>query len=180
MRQILTIGIVVVAVVFFGSIPVVASVPSHGAVGQFDGQLFNMAEGWGEATACWVGGELLARCFRTEADMDRWIAHHEVTDVTSSSTVLKSSCAGSLRLYDYTNHSGSVLYLSTRMEWLNLVNYGFDQRTSSFKIGSCSATFADLTHGGGDRYPSHLTDAYDQSLVMLSGWDNDVSSVRIS
>lgn len=91
-----------------------------------------------------------------------------------------SDCSGYLRLYDGTGYTGAVLYLRGRFQWHNLADYGFDQRTSSYRIGPCSAYFADYADGGGSWYPTSLTEAYDSASSMTSGWDNDVSSVYIT
>jgi hypothetical protein len=91
-----------------------------------------------------------------------------------------SGCGSFLKLYDYAYYGGSSVWLSTRLLWHNLSNYGFNQRTSSFKIGACSAYFADWAWGGGAWYPTYLTQAYDVGPTMRSGWNNDVSSVYIT
>ena len=46
--------------------------------------------------------------------------------------------------------------------------------------GACSAYFADYEWGGGGWYPTYLTQAWDQNASMISGWNNDVSSVYIT
>ena len=48
------------------------------------------------------------------------------------------------------------------------------------QIGACAAWFADWANGGGEWYPTSATGAYDRAPTMLSGWDNDVSSVYIT
>ena len=137
---------------------------------------------------CGVAGMLdVPECFDTEAEMDRRIDQLEsrlaTASVGASSAATASSgssCASYLRLYDGTWYTGAVLYLRGRWQWFNLADYGFDQRTSSYRIGACSARFADWANGGGAWYPTSLTEAYDQASTMLSGWDNDVSSVYVT
>ena len=87
-----------------------------------------------------------------------------------------TQCSSYLKMYDGTWYSGSVLYLRSKYQWHNLVNYGFNQRTTSFKVGACSTYFADYSNGGGAWYPTWATQAYDQSPTMISGWNNDVST----
>ena len=147
----------------------------------FAGEEINLDEGWGEATACLIWQDIgVSECFRTEDDMDLRIAELEAEmtrpkDLSGGIVMASSTCSSYLRLYDKTNYGTPVLYLRDRFQWLNLSTYGFNQKTSSFKIGPCSAYFADWPNGGGDWYPTYLTQAYDQSNSMISGWNNDVS-----
>lgn len=160
-----------------------------GTTARYGDQLIDLARGWEGAGACVVWPDRLEvpECFDTEAEMNRRIAELETeldpasVGVWSGTTATSgSSCASYLRLYDGTWYSGAVLYLRGRWQWFNLADYGFDQRTSSYRIGACAARFADWRDGGGSRYPTSLTEAYDQAPFMLSGWNNDVSSVYIT
>jgi hypothetical protein len=181
---------------------VLAGFPAHAAVdGDTSGQpgvetparygdrLIDLSRSWEGAGACVVWPDMLdiPECFDTEAEMNRRIADLESelapASVGSSSGTAATSgslCTSYLRLYDGTYYTGAVLYLRGRGRWFNLADYGFDQRTSSYRIGACSAWFADWANGGGSWYPTWLTEAYDQAPTMLSGWDNDVSSVYIT
>jgi len=159
----------------------------EGATATFEGTTLNLAESWGDATACMVWPEAVEQieCFATEAELDARIAGLEVqfgVDTKSGPTeglLGSTQCSSYLKMYDGTWYSGSVLYLRSKYQWHNLVNYGFNQRTSSFKVGACSTYFADYNNGGGAWYPTYATQAYDQSPTMMSGWNNDVSSVYI-
>jgi hypothetical protein len=155
-----------------------ANEPSSGVLAEFNGGVIDLAVDWEDAVACHVDGDG-AVCFESEATMDAWLVETGRLEAELDDGALASNCASYLRLYDGTSYGGATLNLSIRSQWLNLSSYGFDQKTSSFKIGPCRALFADLTNGGGARYPSYLTEAYDQSSSMISGWDNDVSSVYI-
>lgn len=88
------------------------------------------------------------------------------------------ACSSSLRLYDGTGYGGAVLNLSSRSTWLNLSTWGFDNRTSSYRIGACSSNLADYTGGGGSWYPGSAS-AGAQSSSMQTGWNNRISSVFI-
>jgi hypothetical protein len=115
--------------------------------------------------------------------MDARVAIVDATRKPSGETPAasaSSTCSGYLRLYDGTSYGTPVLYLRDRYQWLNLSSYGFNQKVSSFKVGPCAADFADYANGGGGWYPWYLTEAYDQSSSMISGWNNDVSSVYIN
>jgi len=158
----------------------------------FEGRIIDMSNDWGEARACMVWPEELDRpeCFRTEAEMDARIAELEApTRIGIFSTSARSgdraatrgtNCSGYLRLYDGTSYTGAALYARGRYQWLDLAAFNFNNRTSSFKIGPCSAYFADLSGGGGAWYPTADTQAYDVATAMVRGWNNDVSSFYIS
>jgi hypothetical protein len=129
-------------------------------------------------------------CFRTEAEMDRRIAElEELIDVGVLATVRQSgggaaasgtNCSGYLRLYDGTYYTGAALYIRGRFQWVDLAPLNFNNKTSSFKMGPCSAYFADLSGGGGAWYPTADTQAYDVAATMASGWNNDVTSLYIT
>ncbi len=187
----------VVAAALFVSVPAHAAVESDaverqggGMPARYGDRVIDLAQGWDGAGACVVWPKMLdiPECFDTEAEMDRRVVDLETraafvspsTNTDAITATSSSSCTSSLRLYDGTYYTGAVLYLRGRWQWFNLADYGFDQRTSSYVIGACSAWFADWTNGGGDWYPTSLTEAYDVAPTMLSGWDNDVSSVYIT
>lgn len=149
----------------------------------FDGRLIDLRKGWGEARACVVwDGDSVVECFRTEAALLEHItARGESLDATATELeTLASSCSSSLRLYDGTGYTGSVLYVYQRTVWINLADYGFSNRTSSYKIGACSSYFADYANGGGSWYPTSDTEAWDMASTMISGWNDRVSSVYIT
>ena len=102
----------------------------------------------------------------------------EVTTDSVSTQAL--SCASSVRLYDGTSYTGTSVAYATRGVWLNLSSVGFDNRTSSFRIGACSSYFADDPGGGGSWYPTSSTQAGAQSASMVSGWNNRVSSIYLT
>ncbi|MDX2343690.1 MAG: hypothetical protein QNL26_07545 [Acidimicrobiia bacterium] len=157
----------------------------------FEGAIIDMSTDWEGAGACLVWPEAVdtPECFRTEAEMDKRIAELERqlaqadTDsrqTVGSATMGVTNCSSSVRLYDGTSYTGSALYLRGRQVWYNLVDSNFNQKTSSFKIGACSAYFTDLAGGTGDWYPTSQTQAYDVATSMTSRWNNDVSSVWIT
>lgn len=161
-------------------------------IASFRGTLIPMDEVWVVAEACLVWPEKLPRpeCFDSEQDMGRRIRELERETGVSDGLAMQrsqqagavasaSQCSDWLRLYDGASYSGQTLYVRIRLQWLNLSSYGFNQKTSSYKIGPCSAYFADWSNGGGDWYPTSLTQAFDQAASMVSGWDNDVSSIYI-
>lgn len=151
-----------------------ADVEGSGVIAWFDGQWIDLSEGWGAATACTSDG-VTTTCFRSESEMDRAIGA-----IASSFTVVPlASCASSLRLYRSTSFGGAVLQLTTRGVYINLSAYGFDNDTSSYKVGACASYFYDGANGGSPLYPG-ATGANSSATSMLSGWDNRVSSVYIA
>ncbi len=147
----------------------------------FEGQAIDLSEGWGDAEACLIWNDIDAsECFRDEASMDKRIA--ELENMTGTGTVIPMAtptCSGDLRLYDGYYHTGQVLYMRDRLQWINLSVYGFSNRMSSFKIGPCSSYLADYNWGGGSWYSTSATQAFDVAYVAASGWNNRVSSVYI-
>lgn len=168
---------------------------ADGVPAVFDGAVIDLSEGWRGAEACLYWPELLdtAECFHTEeqmdtriAELDRQVEPSQRDGATaslrpnSSAALASANCSGYLRLYGGVNYGSPVLYLRSRWTWLNLSAFGFNNQTSSYKVGPCSAYFADLSNGGGDWYPTYVTEAYNQSSNMISGWNNDVSSVYLN
>ena len=68
--------------------------------------------------------------------------------------------------------------LTTRGTIHNLADYGFDNATSSYRVGGCPAVFFSLANFGGAAYPG-FTGAFAQYASMIAGWNNVVSSVYI-
>lgn len=162
------------------------SADTGGNTAAFDNEVIDISADWGDATACLVWPDQLdtPECFATEADLAQRVAGIEAEQSTgfrySASAARSANCSGYLKLYDGTSYTGSTLWLKGRVQWFNLASSNFDQKTSSFKVGPCSAYLADLASGGGSWYPTHATQAYDVASTMLSGWSNDVSSVYIT
>lgn len=142
---------------------------SPGVVASFEGATFDMSKGWGDASACHVTDTTVI-CYRSEAAMDRAVGE-------SSASSRSANCSTSLRLYDGTSYTGAVISLSTRQSVLSLSAYGFDNRTSSYRVGACSAN---LYNGlGTSQYPGN-TSVNASATSMASGWNNVISSVTIA
>ncbi len=154
--------------------PSVSAADSGGVLATFEGTTINLQDGWGAAQACTSDGTVTT-CYRSEAAMDRATA----VPARSIEITPLAACASSLRLYRSTSYGGSVLQLTTRYTYINLSGYGFDNDTSSYKVGACSAGFYDGSSGGAPTYPGS-TGANASAASMVSGWDNRVSSVYIA
>ena len=161
---------------------------AEGELAVLEGRVIDLSSDWEGAEACVVyPDDTMSECFASEAELEKRVA--DLADAATASTTARaagppivaasSSCGSYLKLYDGTYYGSPSLWLSTRLQWLNLANYGFNQKTSSFKVGACSSYFADGAWGGTPWYPTYLTQAYDVGPTMLSGWNNDVSSVYI-
>lgn len=140
-----------------------------GVIATFEGTTFDMARGWGDASACHVT-DTGAACYRTESAMERAIG--EIPPAERA-----ANCSTSLRLYDGTSYTGAVISLSTRQSVLSLSTFGFDNRTSSYRVGACSAS---LYNGIGTSKYGGNTLANASATSMASGWNDVISSVVIS
>ena len=86
-----------------------------------------------------------------------------------------ASCPSSVKLYSWSWYGTPVLYLTTRGSWTTLSWFGFDNITSSYKVGHCSAVFRSGSYGGGSTYPGP-TWAWARRTTMGWSWDNVLSS----
>lgn len=150
--------------------------PAHGVQANYHGRTIDLSQGWGRAQACVIDGTT-AECFDSEAELDTYLAGNQAGADNLDAAVL-ATCATSTRLYAGTSFGTPVLAISQRQSWYNLAPAGFDNRTRSYKIGSCAAALAKDASGGGGFYPGN-TSAGAQSATMSSGWDRAVSSVYL-
>ncbi|NNE73211.1 MAG: hypothetical protein HKN26_06080 [Acidimicrobiales bacterium] len=153
----------------------------------YNGTIIDMAADWEDAEACLVRPDVLdmPECFdsveQLEARSAELIDEHGPVRGFSTRRGKSSfaNCATKLWLYDGAYGTGAKINFQLRNQWINLSSYGFNQKTSSYHIGGCNATFHDYANGGGGLYPTNQTQAWDGSPGMAAGWNNDVSSVRI-
>jgi hypothetical protein len=146
-----------------------------GVEAQFEGDTIDLSQGWGAARACAVTAAAV-NCYRSEAEMDAALAAAAGASTGSEVGILTVSCSSSLRLYTGTSYSGSVLYLAVRLVAINLSPLGFDNTTSSYRVGACDSDLYSGANLGGSLYPGD-TSAGAQAASMVSGWNNIVSSV---
>jgi hypothetical protein len=88
------------------------------------------------------------------------------------------NCATPLKLHDGTHQSGATAQVSVRGVWVNLSSLGFDNRTSSFTVGSCAVELASAANGGGAWYLRCLSPGCVENTMDL-GWNNVISSVYL-
>ena len=192
---VLTAATLIPAAVVDASAPpqVAVELPGDPSSGKavFEGEVIDLARGWGEAKACAIT-ETATRCFRTEAQMDRFLAAAEDAgslrpgatggsagfraSTTPRAAAASTNCSSAIRMYDGTSYTGSVLSTAIRWTYLNLANFGFDNRISSYRVGACAVEFYGGTNGSGGVYPGG-TWAGASSSTMVSGWNNAVTSM---
>jgi len=166
-------GFITVFTAIFLATPLLSQAADvNSQLADFEGSFIDLGKDWGEAKACWSDGRT-TECFRTESQMDSQINQRFILKAAVA------TCATSVKLYSNTSYGGSVLSLVTRTVPINLSAYGFDNLTSSYVIGSCSALFYDYANNVSPTYPGSTT-ANSSAASMLTGWDNRVSSVYIS
>ena len=88
------------------------------------------------------------------------------------------NCSTALKLYDATGFGGASVSISERGTWINLSTLGFDNRTSSYRLGACLVDMASGTNGGGALYATCGSPGCQESS-MDPGWNNVISSVFI-
>lgn len=169
-RVIAGVALVALTALSHGNVSAGPLAETESVIATFEGQELRLADSWGEAKAC-LSGPDGARCYRTEAELRRQ------EGIDNPIIVPFATCSSYLALYDGTSHTGLVLYLSTRGSYISLSAHGFDNMTSSYAIGACSARFYD-GGGGSTQYPGS-TSAGASANSMLSGWNNVVSTVYI-
>jgi len=143
----------------------------------FEGGWIRLADDWDVARACTSDG-VSTRCYSSESEMDAVEGPLNQTSAQTTASSLTDCALPAVRLYQSTAWTGTVLQLTARFTTINLAPYGFDNVTSSYRIGVCPARFYDTTSGG-TLYPGS-TSAGASASSMVAGWDNRVGSVYIS
>lgn len=168
-----------------GSISAKAA-PKEGKLVKFEGKLINLAESWGEAQACAVWDQADAsQCFRTIAELDQHVSavtRAQQKLIGTSDIRTMAACSTPLQLYEDSGFGGRVLRFYDRGIWQNLTNYGFNDETSSYRTGACSANLAENTNGGGFYYPGSTSANVSSSCMCAgsTGWNDRVSSIRVN
>ena len=157
------LGFVVLAVSLLAS----PTATPGGVMARFEDGWLDLSEDWGEAQACLIGDDA-AVCFRTEDDLDAHLGD-------SGAGLL--ACGGTLRLYDEASFGLPMVSLLPSTSWRNLSSVGFNNRTSSYRVGACDAILADPAGGALPWYPTSLTQANMSGSIMPTSWDNRISSI---
>lgn len=143
----------------------------------FEDHWIDLAVDWEGAAACDVQSAAIT-CFASETEFDHATAQPS-RRLASVSALASSLCSSALKLYDGTSYTGTLLSLSTRSTVLNLSAYGFDNVTSSYKVGACNVDMYGGAAATGGLYPGN-TSAGAQASSMVTGWSNTISSVLIA
>lgn len=169
--QRLLVGLLSIAALVVDGSTAEANHGDDSVVATFEEGTIDLAGGWREAGACHVDAAG-TRCYRTEGEMN------EVESQRAQTAQRFANCSTSLRLYRATGFGGGVLSLSLRGSPISLAPYGFNNDTSSYRVGACSSTFYDGA-AGSTTYPGN-TSAGASASSMFAGRDNRVSTVYIS
>ena len=176
------IAIALIATIFITPLPTSAASETSRSpsIAGFYGTLVDLRSGWGGAAACATDG-IETQCFLTEQELDQYLtpsigfsAMRALGDIG-----IEAVCSTTVRLYANTFFGGTVLAISISAAVVNLSTWSFSNVTSSYKIGSCPATFYDGANAVPPVYPGG-TLAGASATVMWTGWDNRVSSLYIS
>jgi hypothetical protein len=191
MRRIMPVGLISTAVMLFVVMPAGASginplsqpiSTADPGVALFEGELIDLAEGWGLARACMVWRSVdVVECFRSEelmAAREAQILRELEPGLPGSGGTASASwyCSSPLRLYEHASFGGRQLAFWDGGYWQNLTNWGFNDATSSFKTGSCYSYMAEHIWGGGAWYYGN-TSPYTWTYYVGSEWNDRVSSI---
>ncbi|WP_405652689.1 hypothetical protein [Streptomyces sp. RK9] len=154
-----------------------ADPPSRGSanLATFEGRKIDLSQDWGAAKACvvWRGQDTVS-CFRTAAERD---AHAAKLSARQTPAVAAASCARPLHVYEHNDGRGRDLkFYDKGGAYQNLDRYNFNDKTSSYRTGSCKAHLAEHNGGRGHWYPGN-TNANHYEKAMRGGWNDRVSSV---
>ena len=154
-----------ICIAALASLPAAAASAADGeGEAGFGGDTIDLDDGsWDGARACAVVADAV-ECFATEAEMNAWLAAGAGESGSAGSqtsqrqafaqvATMALSCSSTLRMYEHGGFTGRILYFSSRGQWFNLGDYGFANRTSSFRVGACTSYLADYNNGGGRWYP---------------------------
>lgn len=139
-----------------------------GSLAEYNGRIIDLAVSWEGAQACRIA-EPINVCFDTEAELDAFPLPGD------GEFAPLADCSTSVRLYDGTNYATPVVEITVRWTTVSLSTYGFAAKTSSYKIGACSAAFYDASN----TYPGTTTSGT-WSSSMVSGWNNRITRVYLS
>lgn len=174
MRSVATMAMTF-SLLFLRAVPAGAGVATTPAT--YEGRVIDLAKSWEGAEACVVLAEDDARCFTTEAEMH---AALEADGIALAPSQLgggaeASSCSGFVTLYDNVNFGGASLSFGSTGWWLNLPDYGFNDRMESWRNNrNCAAFVAEHINAGGSQL---ALAANSQDNAVASSWKNRASSI---
>lgn len=144
------------------------------------GASVDLSRGWGKYGACMVKPDRTVECF---ADARGLKARSDQLSKGQSGTATTNASASTwcpVYLYSGPSYTGQILELTSQYFWMNLSDFGFDNRAVSFIGYGCGFHLADYQWGGGYWYPGYTGPwAYSPNMGGY-GWNYRVSSVYIS
>jgi hypothetical protein len=153
--------------------------PDSISLATYRGRTIDLRQGWGSARACHTDDQFRTTCFDSEREMDEFIGASDSAAPSGLRRSALATCSSNVRLYDAISYGSLVVSTGARLVVINLSSWGFDNATTSYRIGACSATFWDGANAGGAVYPGN-TSAGAQFPNMVTGWNNTISSIYIS
>lgn len=139
----------------------------------------DLTKGWGNYGACLVKPDGAVECFADDKGLKArsdQLAMDQSGGAQFAGNRASTWCP--VYLYSGPSYTGQILELTSRWFWMNLWDYGFDNRAVSFIGYSCGFHLADYAWGGGWWYPGY-TGAWAYSPNM-GAWNYRVSSVYIT
>jgi hypothetical protein len=159
--------------------PVAApTVDSFVSMASYHGRTIDLRKGWGTAAACYVA-ETGTSCFDSEKEMDAFIDESLPKGTSGLKSSARAVCGSTLRLYDLTSYGGGVVAFSLRFTVIDTASVGFNNRTSSYKVGACSVVMWDGAGGTGAVYTGPMGAGVVAS-TMIPFWDNRIGSIYIN
>lgn len=165
--------------------PGIASVDpqvEQGAVAAFEGRTIDMSEGWQGAHTCAVFAAEDVRCYSSAEAADKATGYDRAADplmaqATASELAAIPRCAsGWLCLYEDKNGGGRRLIFQDAT-WQNLDDYGFNNKTSSWRNNQGSSDKGYLA-GGSNGAGWNLTLSANAYASQMGSKDNDATSVQ--
>ncbi|HEX7276730.1 MAG TPA: hypothetical protein VF244_05090, partial [Acidimicrobiales bacterium] len=133
----------------------------------FDGHSIDLSTNWEDAKACVVLRQAnVIECFRTTAEGEA-----EANAINSQFAASGFSCWSPLRLYEHSAFGGRQLMFFDRYYWQNLPDYGFNDQTSSYRVGACYSYLAEHSNGGGAFYPGPIA-PWSSVAWMITSWND--------
>lgn len=157
--------------------PQVAPGPNTPAsLASFEGKKIDLSKDWGAAKSCVVWrAQGVVSCFRSSQERD---AAARVLEARATGRVAAASCSTPLDLYQDSDRKGRDLKFYDRGYWQNLSSYSFDNLTSSYWTGACSAHLAENSGGGGYWYPGNTGPNHIENVSIA--WNDRISSIFIT
>lgn len=153
----------------------------QGAIALFEGRTLDLSRDWGEAKSCLIWTQAgISECFRTDKELEarEAEAEREQQQPPQEQATASAQCSGYLHLYEHVNFGGRHLAFRDRGYWQDLGRWGFNDKLSSFTTGPCGVHLSWDTGGRGGWYPGN-TGAYVRHSRMISGWNDEISSIYI-